>query len=396
MTTGISFQQFNRIAPHVIRSRKPIMGHGRHGVGKSEIVYQLADKLALILGDKFTNEWGKDYIFPIVERRASQMADTGDVIGVPEPEVSQFGRVTNFAPMAWFAQACSQPCILFFDEVDRANNDVGQAIMELTDSRKIAGHYLHPDTIVVAMVNGGSYDEGNSYQVRELDPAEYDRWWHVTLEPSVEDWTTWAQGNVNPVIVEFITHNKEHLEFKGEPEPNKVYPSRRSWAHFSKCIDLCESDLLSSDEKGKVSMDLYYIGEGYVGQEAAIKFRDFVEKYDAQVTVKDIFEGKRQEIVSAFGINESNGMIDKISTSDLFKEPAKLSSEEIQNVANFVVSISPELAMKAWESLCRANGDVIAEMWSINISPKGEDNKTFGNYIAGIVGNNDGDKSEEI
>ena len=60
----------------------------------------------------------------------------------------------------------NQPCILFFDEVDRANTDVAQSIMELTDSRKIAGHTLHPDTIVIAMVNGGSYDEGNTYQVR--------------------------------------------------------------------------------------------------------------------------------------------------------------------------------------------------------------------------------------
>ena len=93
------------------------------------------------------------------------MADTGDVIGVPEPSDSEFGRVTNFAPMGWFAQACHVPCILFFDEVDRANNDVRQSLMELCDSRKIAGHYLHPDTIIIAMVNGGSHDDANAYQV---------------------------------------------------------------------------------------------------------------------------------------------------------------------------------------------------------------------------------------
>mgnify|MGYP001393013098 FL=1 len=46
-TQGISFAQFSKIAPHIIRSRKPIMGHGRHGIGKSEIVYQLVDKLIL-------------------------------------------------------------------------------------------------------------------------------------------------------------------------------------------------------------------------------------------------------------------------------------------------------------------------------------------------------------
>ena len=108
-THGISFEQFGKIAPYILRSRKPIMGHGKHGIGKSELVYQLADKLAGILGDEFTTKYGKDYVFPVVERRASQMADTGDVIGVPEPKESQYGRITTFAPMGWFAQACSEP-----------------------------------------------------------------------------------------------------------------------------------------------------------------------------------------------------------------------------------------------------------------------------------------------
>ena len=195
-SNGISFKQFNRIAPIVIRSRKPIMGHGPHGIGKSALAYQLADKLADILGDDFKAEWGDDYVFPVVERRASQMADTGDVIGVPEPEDSSWGRKTTFAPMGWFLQACNEPCILFVDELDRGNSDVRQAFMELTDSRKIAGHTLHPDTIIIGMVNGGSHDEQNAYQVAEMDPAESDRWWHCNLQPTVEDWLDWADGNV--------------------------------------------------------------------------------------------------------------------------------------------------------------------------------------------------------
>ena len=40
--TGISFKQFGIVAPHIIKSRKPIMGHGKHGIGKSKLVYQLA------------------------------------------------------------------------------------------------------------------------------------------------------------------------------------------------------------------------------------------------------------------------------------------------------------------------------------------------------------------
>jgi len=379
-TQGISFAQFNKIAPYIIRSRKPIMGHGRHGIGKSEIVYQLAVDLASILGKDFQKKFGENYNFPVIERRASQMADTGDLIGVPEPDDSEYGRITTFAPMGWFAQACHQPCILFVDELDRGNNDVRQAFMELTDSRKIAGHTLHPDTIILAMVNGGSHDENNTYQVSELDPAENDRWWHVNLEPTVEDWIDWAKDRCNPMVVDFIRQNPSHLEFKGEIEPHKVYPSRRSWAHYDKALALSDTNLLEVNDEGKISMDLYFVGEGFIGQEASIAFRDFVEKYEKQVTVDDILNGRRQKIVAEFAINDANAMIDKISESKQFA--GTLTDDHLKNLATFVATISPELAMKAWEAMTRANGDAISKMWSIDL----QDGKSFGNYIAEIVG----------
>jgi hypothetical protein len=374
--TGISFKQFGIVAPHIIKSRKPIMGHGKHGIGKSELVYQLAPQAVHILG--LTDKYGDDYVFPVVERRASQMADVGDVIGVPEPETTEHGRVTKFAPMTWFAQACSQPCILFFDEVDRANNDVRQSLMELTDSRKIAGHNLHPDTIVIAMVNGGSHDTNNSYQVSELDPAEHDRWWHVDLEPTVEDWINWANDNCHPMTVDFIRNNPAHLEHEGEIEPHKVYPSRRSWAHFDKCLQMTEltgEKIFNGD-----SPLIYFIGDGYIGKEAAIAFKNYLEKYERVITVEDVLDNKKD--LSELELNEANVLIDKIADSDEFKE--NMSEERSHNLAKFVYGISAELAMKAWEKFTLANPDSVTSMWEKIVDTK--ENLTFGNYIAKIAG----------
>ena len=374
--TGISFKQFGTIAPHIIKSRKPIMGHGKHGIGKSELVYQLAPQAVHILG--LADKYGDDYVFPVVERRASQMADVGDVIGVPEPETTEHGRVTKFAPMTWFAQACSQPCILFFDEVDRANNDVRQSLMELTDSRKIAGHNLHPDTIVIAMVNGGSHDTNNSYQVSELDPAEHDRWWHVDLEPTVEDWINWANDNCHPMTVDFIRNNPAHLEHEGEIEPHKVYPSRRSWAHFDKCLQMAEltgEEIFNGD-----SPLIYFIGDGYVGKEASIAFKNYLEKYERVVTVEDVLDSKKD--LSGLELNEANALIDKIADSDEFKD--NMSDERSHNLAKFVYNISAELAMKAWERFTLVNPDSVTSMWEKVVDT--EENLTFGNYIAKIAG----------
>lgn len=386
-SNGISFKQFNRIAPIIIRSRKPIMGHGPHGIGKSALAYQLADKLADILGDDFKAEWGDDYVFPVVERRASQMADTGDVIGVPEPVDSSWGRKTTFAPMGWFLQACNEPCILFVDELDRGNSDVRQAFMELTDSRKIAGHTLHPDTIIIGMVNGGDHDEQNVYQVAEMDPAESDRWWHCNLQPTVEDWLTWADGKISPIVREFIRDNSKHLEHDGTIEPHKVYPSRRSWDHFDRALKQSADaglDLLSAGEDGRLSSDLILVGEGFIGNEAAIKFHEYVETYAKQVSVADILAGNRRDIIEAWTVNEADAMLEKLADSDLVKD-TELSTDEIENIGWFVHTIPCELAMKAWSKLTTANDPMVTRLWGTVVDA--ESGKTFGRYIAEVSGN---------
>ena len=160
---AVDFQTFVSIAPHVLAVKKPLMLRGRHGIGKSELVYQI----------------GADMGLPVVERRASQMTE-GDLVGLPNTD----GAVTSFCPPDWLADACSRPVLLFLDEVDRAIPEVRQGIFELTDSRKIFGNFLHEDTVVVAAVNGGEH--GSQYQVGEMDPAELDRWTVFDVEPSAE------------------------------------------------------------------------------------------------------------------------------------------------------------------------------------------------------------------
>ena len=63
---AIDFKTLLQVAPHVLSGRKPLLLRGRHGIGKSEVVYQIAAELGL----------------PVVERRASQMTE-GDLLGLP-------------------------------------------------------------------------------------------------------------------------------------------------------------------------------------------------------------------------------------------------------------------------------------------------------------------------
>ena len=322
---AVDFATFSNIVHHVTNVRKPVLLLGRHGIGKSTGVYQFADKVGL----------------PVVERRASQMTE-GDLVGLPSIK----GNSTRFNPPDWFKTACDNPVVLFLDEVDRATMEVRQGIFELTDSRKLNGHILHPDTLVFAAVNGGEH--GAQYQVGEMDPAELDRWTVFDVEPSVEDWLSWAKDkDVSEVTWNFINTNRAHLEHSDDFEPNKVYPSRRSWERLDQCLQ--NAKLLE-----EASPALYTLTSAFVGFEAAVAFNDFVQNYDRQVTIEDILDHGNFHKVADFGINDHTALIDKFEASEVFK--AELEQDKMDNLARYFISLPSEVAMKLWSVL--GNGEI--------------------------------------
>lgn len=314
---AVDFATFSQIVEHVTAVRKPVLLRGRHGIGKSTVVYQYAAQQNM----------------EVVERRASQMTE-GDLVGLPSIEADS----TRFNPPDWFKAACDRPVVLFLDEVDRATLEVRQGIFELTDSRKLNGHKLHDDTLIFAAVNGGEH--GAQYQVGEMDPAELDRWTVFDIEPSVEDWLAWANDSgISQEIFNFINQNRTHLEHTDDFEPNKVYPSRRSWERLDQCLS--QAGLLED-----ASPTLFNLTSAFVGFEAAVAFNDFIQNYDRQVSVNDILiEGDFAKLAD-FGINDHTAIIDKFEAEETFKD--ELPQDQIDNLARYFIMLPSEVAMKLW------------------------------------------------
>lgn len=308
------FRTFLTVAPMISEARFPVLMRGRHGIGKSQVVYQLAKTMSL----------------PVVERRASQMTE-GDLVGLPVVS----GNSTKWNPPDWFKFACDNACVLFFDEVDRATTEVRQGLFELTDSRKLNGHKLHKDTVIFAAVNGGKH--GANYAVADMDPAELDRYSVFDLEPTVEDWLTWAKDRMANEVYDFVYQSPKHLEHNGDIEPNKVYPSRRSWDRLNKTIVM--ANLLDNG----ATPELYTVVSAFVGMEAAVAFNDFVQNYNKQITVDDLMTGKIFKVISKMDLNQHNGLIEKLSDSG--KLVNLLTNEEMDNIAEYFANIPSEVAM---------------------------------------------------
>jgi len=363
MSTTFDFKTFLSVVPYILKAdaHHPIMIRGRHGVGKSQVVYQTAGKLYWDTNEQHLGYKNDDIYntnddrfvnYTIVERRASQMSE-GDLLGIPKPEGVDINGETAMAFNApdGLITACTEPCVLFMDELDRdLSGQIRQGFFEVADSRKLAGWHLHPGTVIFSACNGGIH--GSQYQVAELDPAELSRWATFDIEPSVEDWLNWASdSDVDKVLWDFINMNRVHLEHNDDIEPNKVYPSRRSWARLDEVLQT--SDLLGNNFDAGV---LFALTTGYVGSEAAITFVDFVKSYDRQVSLEDILDNGEFDKLEEWGINEYAAFVDKMEAADVFA--IELTDVRAKNVAEFFATYAPsEVSMKLWTALTNGRND---------------------------------------
>ena len=144
-----------------------IMLVGKHGIGKSQI-----------LENYFQGKGAK-----VVTLFLGQMSDPGDLIGLPEKNEAT-GK-TDFMLPYWFPTD-STPIVLFLDELNRARPEVLQTIMDLTLNRKLAGKALPEGSRIISAVNNG-----NEYQLTDLDPALVSRFNIYEFEPSVQEWLSW-------------------------------------------------------------------------------------------------------------------------------------------------------------------------------------------------------------
>ena len=185
----------------------------------------------------------------------------------------------------------------------------------------------------------------------EMDPAELDRWTVFDVEPAVEDWLNWASENVDKIVWDFINQNRAHLEHRDEYEPNKVYPSRRSWDRFNECV-AGGVNLLAAG----ASPVIFNLAGAFLGFEAAVAFNDFVQNYDRQVTIADILVDGKMDMVAEWGINDHTAFVEKLEASKTFEEA--LSDDQVQNLATYFFTLPSEVAMKLWTVLGASENDI--------------------------------------
>ena len=321
-----------------VASRLPasqaVLIRGPHGIGKSQLVAQISSEITL---DDGTSG------LPLIDRRLAQMTE-GDVIGLPE----LVDGVTRFCPVDWLLRACREPVTLFLDEINRATIEVQQCAFQLVLDRELNGNKLHPDTRIFCAVNASP-----EYQVNEMDPALLDRFWTVDLEPSTEDWITWAgENDIDSVMIDFIRHNPAHLRHVGKIEPGKIYPTPRSYEKLDRSLSIAAWSPEVLD--GNIPDGFYALCTGYLGTEASISFRDFVKNYESQISAEDILDRWKdsKSRVLKLGNDKQNAVIEKLVNNCKDNE---WSLQQTKNACSFVKTLSGEQIVSFFNQVLETN-----------------------------------------
>ena len=252
-----------------------VIVEGDHGIGKSESVHS----------------FGKANDFH-VEALFLSHQEVADLIGIPTMERDEIDDValTTWSKPIWLhrmelAAREGRRCILFLDELNRAQTEVRQAALQLVLDKQIHEHRLPKtvvngvefDSFVVAAINPAD----GFYQVDELDPALLDRFLHFKLHVNADSWIEWATDNdVHKTIISYISNSRDKLYVKDENA--SIFPTPRSWTKLSELLKSYEDKNLDNQAL------LYNIISGKIGHTVGAQFQTYYKENSVIVTVCDV------------------------------------------------------------------------------------------------------------
>lgn len=185
---SVSLTEAKKAIMFCCKAGKNVYIEGPAGVGKTELVGQISKELSA----------------PMCTSRLAQ-CEPCDLVGYPIPEKvgddyqMTFSRPTIIPPK----DDSEQLHIWFFDELNRANKQSINAVMQATDSCKRVGSHQLPKNLVV--IGAGNPANDDAYDTAMLDAAMNNRYVHIKVHYDAKSLVAYAkQSDWHSNVVTFI------------------------------------------------------------------------------------------------------------------------------------------------------------------------------------------------
>lgn len=331
----MDIRSFKKALPFLLKNRITPFLHGSQGIGKTQSVYQYCKE----------NNLGC-----VVLHTATQ--DVGDLIGLLVKGKDE--DTVHHARPEWFPTEGNG--ILFLDELNRAPQDVIQAMFPLITEGRLHRHVLPEGWRVVA---AGNYQSDRFNVTDTSDAAWLSRFCHIDFTPTVEEWTVYADAKGLLDTAAFIREQPSMLELSakdaGRLNKSFIVPDRRAWAEGIGALE-AESSLPED-----LRYELY---SGLVGETAAAAFISWKAKAERSLSLPQILDGYKTQVVrdrvqtilgdkKAMRFDLLNGPLDELLVK-LEVSPGLLDKgDRLENLKRYLLDVPYELSMKVFSKMSK-------------------------------------------
>ena len=192
----------------------PVMLWGPPGIGKSQIVAQVAQHAGV----------------PLIDLRLAQL-EPSDLRGIP----FRAGEHVEWSVPAMLpdCERHGERGILFLDEINAAVPTVSAAAYQLILDRRL-GEYRVPDGWAIFAAGNRLGDRGVTYA---MPSPLANRFTHFEVEVSLDDWQAWAESQgIDERIRRFLATRRDLLlDFDPHGEAH-AFPSPRTWEFADRAL----------------------------------------------------------------------------------------------------------------------------------------------------------------
>lgn len=261
----------------VIRQR-PILLMGPPGIGKTQIMEQIAKELKIGL------------VAYTITHHTRQSA-----VGLPFIKEKEYGgrhySVTEYTMSEIIAsvyekmeQTGMREGILFIDEINCVSETLAPAMLQFLQGKTFGTHQVPQGWVIVAAGNPPEYNKS----VREFDVVTLDRLKRIDVEADFSVWKEYAyRQGVHPVVISYLELRRENFYRIESTVDGKVFATARGWEDLSQMIQVYE-ELEKQMDRDVISQ---YIQHKSVAKDFA-NYLDLYYKYRSDYKVEDILAGK--------------------------------------------------------------------------------------------------------
>ncbi len=298
----------------LVQIQQPVFVWGAPGVGKSQVVAQVAQEEGLRL----------------IDVRAV-LLDPVDLRGLPR--IDDDGRACWCPPEFLPREGCG---ILFLDELNAAPPLVQAACYQLVLDRCL-GEYRLPGGW--SMVAAGNRETDRAVTHR-MPSALANRFVHLEFSVDVDEWLTWAQNcGVSQAVIAFIRFRPSLLHAFDPQKDDKAFATPRSWEFVSRVMNHLRGGF----------PDLELIA-GIVGEGTASEFCGFLRIYR--------------------NLPDPDTLLDDPETADVPQDPAMLyaicellsEKTDMQNwprIMTYARRLPPEFSVLLVRDAARVNSAIV-------------------------------------